>query len=163
MSRRYQDDYDDRRAPRPPVRSNGCLTASLIGCGSLAGIGVLCMAAFCAIGAMVGPRTNSGGYSTEPDEPRVGTPSVGDIVVFKGDDSFVSATEKDMEEVTRLSNARDTVGLQRMAAQGKLFVAKKGDEAKLLKNGLFNSRIRMTTGPNSGDDGWTPSEYIRKK
>ncbi len=67
------------------------------------------------------------------------------------------------DEARKLLRAKDEAGLARMERAGKLFIAERGEEAKLIEKDFFSFRIRMTSGTNSGSDGWLPYEFVRKK
>lgn len=77
-----------------------------------------------------------------------------DVIMALGDD------KKNFDELMDYVTAQDTESVNRMIAEGKAVIHKKGTPITVLKNDVLSVKIKINA---TGERGWVPYEYVTKK
>jgi ferric-dicitrate binding protein FerR (iron transport regulator) len=98
--------------------------------------------------------------SAEPENHgRVSTPTADRVATV--DQCFLCATPEVLDRVTRLSVARDAVGIQLLESSGAVRVLDAGTQVRIISHGWATTEIRVESGPHFGASGWIAVEFLR--
>jgi len=73
---------------------------------------------------------------------------------------LLSVSEEVDDRLTKLSNAKDEVGIKKMVLSGLAFVVPSGTKARIISKGFMTSEVRIMEGERFGKSGFLPSEYL---
>jgi hypothetical protein len=77
------------------------------------------------------------------------------------DDAVVGRSLADLEELRTFAAAKDFRGIAGMALAGRAFFVSPGERVLVIETSVANARVRMLSGPNEGEDGWTAREWVQ--
>lgn len=92
---------------------------------------------------------------------RISAGSQGDIV-------YVATSQEDFNKMMDAVAAKDDVGLNQMVGNGSLFIVPEGTQAKFIGlgsgfSGIGVRHIRIVDGTHADEDGYIPTEFLKKQ
>lgn len=66
-----------------------------------------------------------------------------------------------MEDLSKASTARDSIGLLEMLTSGRAFRVAVGTRVRVIDQGIETSRVRMLDGPRAGQAGWLLTRNLK--
>jgi hypothetical protein len=106
------------------------------------------------------PPTTAPATITQPASTDI---EVGDtITVGQGTNAFVCPTKADFDECTKLSIAKDYLGLGEMEANGQLYLVDAGTKALVIGESFAAWQVRIESGDYFGKSGWVILESCKK-
>jgi len=98
-----------------------------------------------------------------PEAPTV-APNVGDGSYLRLPDSdaeVVLAVDLDaFDEFVKASVATDKYGIAELMLAGRIFSVASGTRVLVIETKLFKNRVRIVEGPETGQAGWVPFEWV---
>lgn len=85
----------------------------------------------------------------------------GQLLTPTRDLALVARTPRDLEELLTFAAAKDMHGIAQTVAAGRAFFAEPGTRVLLIDREGQTARVRMLSGPNEGEDGWTAREWVQ--
>jgi hypothetical protein len=110
----------------------------------------------CASSFSAPPPTTAPVTTTQPASTGI---EVGDIITVTG---FVSPTKADFDECTKLSIAKDYLGLGEMEANGQLYLVDAETKALVIDESFAAYQVRIESGDYFGKSGWVIRESCKK-
>ncbi len=73
----------------------------------------------------------------------------------------VATTKAALDELTKASVARDSIGYARVYQEGRAFQVKTNTKILVLENTFTTTKVRILEGEHYGKSGWVPYEWIK--
>jgi hypothetical protein len=93
--------------------------------------------------------------------------SIGDNVILDEGVStakvvIVATTQANLDEIIKLSNAGDDLGIAKMIVDGYAFMVDRGTQARIIDTAMYVRKVRIMSGDYYGESGWVPFEFCKK-
>ena len=75
---------------------------------------------------------------------------------------IVATTQANLDEIIKLSIAKDDLGIAKMIVDGQAFMVDRGTQARVIDEAYGVRQVRIMSGDYYGESGWVPMEFCKK-
>lgn len=78
------------------------------------------------------------------------------------DSAFIATSELVLLDLLKRSAANDIDGAAQLVVDGQVYEVPRGTKVRVTDVSGLAVRVRFLDGPKSGQEGWTPAEYVKR-